>query len=153
PSWRRSGRASSSRRRAPWRRAASTALRTLRRRRSRSPPARCSRGSAWDGDWTSRTVYCYRRRTMYEKTIQTQNLGKRYGDLWALRNLDLEVGAGTVLGLLGNNGAGKTTTIRLLTTLSTPSEGSGSVAGHDIVTAAARVRSDIGVAAQAATVD
>ncbi len=90
---------------------------------------------------------------MYEKTIQTANLGKRYGDLWALRNLDLEVDAGTVLGLLGHNGAGKTTTIRLLTTLSAPSEGSASVAGHDVVTAAARVRSDIGVAAQAATVD
>jgi ABC-2 type transport system ATP-binding protein len=90
---------------------------------------------------------------MYEKTIETTNLGKRYGDLWALRNLDLEVEVGTVLGLLGHNGAGKTTTIRLLTTLSTPSEGTASVAGHDVVTAAARVRSDIGVAAQAATVD
>jgi len=90
---------------------------------------------------------------MYEKTIRTSNLGKRYGDIWALRNLDLEVDAGTVLGLLGHNGAGKTTTIRLLTTLSTPSEGSAFVAGHDVVTGAARVRSDIGVAAQAATVD
>jgi ABC-2 type transport system ATP-binding protein len=90
---------------------------------------------------------------MYEKTIRTTNLGKRYGELWALRNLDLEVDAGTVLGLLGHNGAGKTTTIRLLTTLSTPSEGSAFVAGHDVVTDAARVRSDIGVAAQAATVD
>ena len=86
-------------------------------------------------------------------TIETRNLGKRYGDMWALRHLDLEVEAGTVLGLLGHNGAGKTTTIRLLTTLSTPSEGSAFVAGHDVVTAAPRVRADIGVAAQAATVD
>jgi len=85
--------------------------------------------------------------------IQTRNLGKRYGGLWALRGLDLDVETGTVLGLLGHNGAGKTTTIRLLTTLSTPSEGSASVAGHDVVAAAARVRADIGVAAQAATVD
>ena len=90
---------------------------------------------------------------MYEKAIHTTNLGKRYGDLWALRNLDLEVETGTVLGLLGHNGAGKTTAIRLLTTLSTPSEGSARVAGHDVVAAPARVRSDIGVAAQAATVD
>ena len=90
---------------------------------------------------------------MYDNAIETRNLGKRYGDTWALRKLDLEVEAGTVLGLLGHNGAGKTTAIRLLTTLSTPSEGSASVAGHDVVAAAARVRGDIGVAAQAATVD
>jgi ABC-2 type transport system ATP-binding protein len=96
---------------------------------------------------------------MYEKTacsgnaIETRDLGKRYGEMWALRHLDLEVEAGTVLGLLGHNGAGKTTAIRLLTTLSTPSEGSAFVAGHDVVTAAPRVRADIGVAAQAATVD
>ena len=88
-----------------------------------------------------------------ESAIETRGLGKRYGDLWALRDLDLVVPAGTVLGLLGHNGAGKTTTIRLLTTLSTPTEGSATVAGHDVATAAGRVRDSIGVAAQAATVD
>jgi ABC-2 type transport system ATP-binding protein len=90
---------------------------------------------------------------MYENTIHTENLGKRYGDLWALRGLDLDVAPGTVLGLLGHNGAGKTTAIRLLTTLTKPTEGSATVAGHDIATAAAKVRASIGVAAQAATVD
>jgi ABC-2 type transport system ATP-binding protein len=85
--------------------------------------------------------------------IRTQGLGKRYGELWALSDLDLEVDAGTVLGLLGHNGAGKTTTIRVLTTLSTPTEGAASVAGHDVVAAPARVRASIGVAGQSATVD
>jgi ABC-2 type transport system ATP-binding protein len=85
--------------------------------------------------------------------IQTRGLSKRYGDLWALRELDLDVEPGTVLGLLGHNGAGKTTAIRLLTTLSTPTEGSASVAGHDVVAHPARVRASIGVAGQAATVD
>src|SRR5262245_42565981 len=85
--------------------------------------------------------------------IRTRNLGKRYGDLWALRGLDLDVEPGTVLGLLGHNGAGKTTAIRLLTTLSTPTEGSASVAGNDVASAPARVRAAIGVAGQAATVD
>jgi ABC-2 type transport system ATP-binding protein len=85
--------------------------------------------------------------------IQARGLGKRYGELWALRGLDLDVPAGTVLGLLGHNGAGKTTAIRLLTTLAEATVGSATVAGHDVATAAPQVRRSIGVAAQAATVD
>ena len=49
-----------------------------------------------------------------------EGLGKRYGEQWALRDFDLEVPAGSVLGLLGHNGAGKTTAIRILTTLALP---------------------------------
>ena len=52
--------------------------------------------------------------------ITATGLGKRFGELWALRNLDLHVAPGTVLGLLGHNGAGKTTAIRILTTLANP---------------------------------
>jgi ABC-2 type transport system ATP-binding protein len=85
--------------------------------------------------------------------IEARGLGKCFGDLWALRELDLDVPAGSVLGLLGHNGAGKTTAIRVLTTLSAPTEGRASVAGHDVVAAAAQVRASIGVAGQAATVD
>jgi ABC-2 type transport system ATP-binding protein len=88
-----------------------------------------------------------------DAVIQARGLGKRFGELWALRELDLDVPAGSVLGLLGHNGAGKTTAIRLLTTLSEPTEGSAMVAGHDVVAAAPQVRASIGVAAQAATVD
>jgi ABC-2 type transport system ATP-binding protein len=99
---------------------------------------------------------------MYETTVRSttntvgvhaEGLGKRYGDQWALRELDLDVPAGTVLGLLGHNGAGKTTAIRILTTLAAPTEGRATVAGHDVVAAPALVRSSIGVAAQDATVD
>ena len=85
--------------------------------------------------------------------VRAAGLGKKFGDLWALRELDLDVKPGTVLGLLGHNGAGKTTAIRILTTLSKPTEGSASVAGFDCTTEAARVRERIGVASQAATVD
>lgn len=85
--------------------------------------------------------------------VVAAGLGKRYGDLWALRELDLHVPAGSVLGLLGHNGAGKTTAIRILTTLATPTTGSARVAGHDVVAEPQLVRSRIGVAAQDATVD
>jgi len=85
--------------------------------------------------------------------VEADGLGKRYGDLWALRELDLEVPAGTVLGLLGHNGAGKTTAIRILTTLTTPTAGTARVAGLDVVADAARVRSQIGVVGQSAAVD
>ena len=85
--------------------------------------------------------------------VATENLGKRYDDLWALRNLDLYVPAGSVLGLLGHNGAGKTTAMRILTTLALPTTGRASVAGLDVVTHAAQVRTRLGLAGQYATVD
>jgi ABC-2 type transport system ATP-binding protein len=85
--------------------------------------------------------------------VVADQLAKRYDDLWALRDLHLEVPPGTVLGLLGHNGAGKTTAIRILTTLSTPTEGRAEVAGFDVVSDPTAVRRRIGVAAQQATVD
>src|SRR3954451_15777805 len=85
--------------------------------------------------------------------VAAHDLGKRYGDLWALRHLDLSVPRGTVLGLLGHNGAGKTTAIRILTTLARPTEGVAAVAGHDDVAAPDAARRSTGVAAQEATVD
>jgi ABC-2 type transport system ATP-binding protein len=85
--------------------------------------------------------------------VSARDLGKRFGDMWALRHLDLEVPAGTVLGLLGHNGAGKTTAIRILTTLTKPTTGAASVAGFDVTRQPGQVRARIGVAAQQATVD
>ena len=85
--------------------------------------------------------------------MRARGLGKRYGELWALRDLDLDVAPGQVLGLLGHNGAGKTTAIRILTTLTSPSEGTATVAGIDVARHPGEVRRRIGVAAQQATVD
>src|SRR5438309_10828939 len=85
--------------------------------------------------------------------VAAQDLGKLYGDLWALRDLDLEVPTGTVLGLLGHNGAGKTTAIRILTTLTAPTTGGATVAGLDVIADARRVRTQIGLAGQSAAVD
>jgi ABC-2 type transport system ATP-binding protein len=85
--------------------------------------------------------------------VVAERLGKRFGELWALQDLDLEVPAGTVLGLLGHNGAGKTTAVRILTTLARPTTGTARVDGLDVVADAAAVRSRIGLAGQSATVD
>ena len=85
--------------------------------------------------------------------MSAEGLGRRYGDLWALRDVDLEVPRGTVLGLLGHNGAGKTTAVRILTTLLAPSEGRATVAGCDVTADAAELRTRIGLAGQQATVD
>jgi ABC-2 type transport system ATP-binding protein len=92
-------------------------------------------------------------RAAQDLAIEAEDLGKRFGALWALRHLDLAVPTGSVLGLLGPNGAGKTTCVRILTTLLEPDEGRASVAGLDVVSDADEVRHRIGLAGQQATVD
>ena len=65
-------------------------------------------------------------------TIETHGLSKQYGRQFALRDLNLQVFEGEVLGYLGPNGAGKTTTIRLLLGLISPTAGSATVFGLDV---------------------
>lgn len=91
---------------------------------------------------------------MAESTmIEAHGLRKRFGATVALDGVDLEVPAGTILGMLGPNGAGKTTAVRILTTLSIPDSGSARVGGCDVLTEAAAVRRQIGVTGQQATLD
>ena len=85
--------------------------------------------------------------------IEAHGLYKRFGSTVALDGIDLEVPAGTIVGVLGPNGAGKTTAVRILTTLALPDDGSARVAGHDVVTEANEVQRNIGVTAQDATLD
>jgi ABC-2 type transport system ATP-binding protein len=85
--------------------------------------------------------------------ILADGVHKSYGRVRALVGLDLEVQAGTVLGVLGPNGAGKTTLVRILTTLLKPDRGRVEVAGLDVVKQAAGVRARIGLAGQYAAVD
>ncbi|MFB7599435.1 ATP-binding cassette domain-containing protein [Streptomyces sp. NPDC056160] len=85
--------------------------------------------------------------------VLSEGLEKRFGDVHAVRGLDLAVAEGTVCGVLGPNGAGKTTAVRLLTTLLRPDAGSARVAGHDLVREPAAVRRRIGVTGQDTSVD
>jgi ABC-2 type transport system ATP-binding protein len=77
--------------------------------------------------------------------LRAVGLGRRFGDRWAVRDIDLEVHRGEVLGLLGPNGAGKTTTVRLLTALIEPTEGTASVDGFDVRTQPDDVRARVGI--------
>ncbi|MBM3679580.1 MAG: ATP-binding cassette domain-containing protein [Actinobacteria bacterium] len=88
-----------------------------------------------------------------EHAIEARGLRKRYGDVEALRGVDLHVEAGSVYGLLGPNGAGKTTAVRILTTLLRPDAGEARVAGADVARQPAAVRERIGLAGQYAAVD
>ena len=90
---------------------------------------------------------------MPDQMIRTESLRKSFGDVHALKGVDLEVEPATVFGLLGPNGAGKTTTVRILTTLLAPDEGRAEVAGFDVVRDAEPLRHVIGLAGQSAAVD
>ncbi len=85
--------------------------------------------------------------------IEVRNLVKNYGEVQAVRGVEFEVATGEVFGFLGPNGAGKTTTINMLCTLVTPTSGSASVAGHDVVHERDDVRRNIGLVFQDPTLD
>src|SRR5580693_9881257 len=85
--------------------------------------------------------------------IETEGLRKSFGQVRALRGVDLAVPQGSVCALLGPNGAGKTTAVRVLATLTRPDGGTALVAGHDVVREPAKVRRVIGLAGQHAAVD
>ena len=85
--------------------------------------------------------------------IEVDGLTKRFGDFVAVDHVSFHVEEGEIFGLLGPNGAGKTTLIRMLTTLTPPTEGSARVAGHDVRKDANGVRNSIGVIPQALTSD
>ncbi|MGH2466607.1 MAG: ATP-binding cassette domain-containing protein, partial [Candidatus Limnocylindrales bacterium] len=84
--------------------------------------------------------------------ILVEGLTKSFGDVHALRGIDLAVPRGTVLSVLGPNGAGKTTAVRILTTLSQPDAGRAVIEGHDVVREPDAVRSMIGLAGQSAAI-
>lgn len=88
-----------------------------------------------------------------KEVIVTENLTKKYGDIWAVKDLNLNVHSGETFGFLGPNGAGKTTTIRMLTTLTKPTSGRAWVNGFDVVKEPDNVKKEFGIAQQHMSLD
>ncbi len=76
--------------------------------------------------------------------IRCENLSRHYGEVAALKPLNLEVPTGAIFGFLGRNGAGKTTTMRLLTGLARPSTGKAWIAGVETTLADSAARAQFG---------
>jgi ABC-2 type transport system ATP-binding protein len=76
--------------------------------------------------------------------IEVKGLTKRYGKLEAARDLTFSVAKGEVVGFLGPNGAGKTTTMNMLTGYLSPTEGTASIGGHDVLEEPIEVKRLIG---------
>jgi ABC-2 type transport system ATP-binding protein len=80
--------------------------------------------------------------------VTLRELSRRFGDFTAVNRINLDVKKGEIFGFLGPNGAGKSTTIRMLCGILTPSNGSGTVAGFDIVRQPERIKTVIGYMSQ-----
>ncbi len=85
--------------------------------------------------------------------LSARGLSRRYGRNWALSRVDLEVGAGEVVALLGANGAGKSTLLNLLSTLHRPTEGTLEIFGLDARHHHTRIRARLGYVAHATLLD
>ena len=76
--------------------------------------------------------------------IETHDLTKKYGDLFAIRSIELKLDEGDLFGFIGPNGAGKTTTMRIIATLLNPTWGEAYVCGHSIYTNPKEIRRLVG---------
>ncbi len=76
--------------------------------------------------------------------IETHDLTKKYGDLYAIRSINMKLDQGDLFGFIGPNGAGKTTTMRILATLLQPSWGEAYVCGNSIYTKPKEIRRLVG---------
>ena len=76
--------------------------------------------------------------------IKTIKLTKKYDDMYAIRDIDLDLGQGDLFGFIGPNGAGKTTTMRIIATLLEPTEGEAYVCDYSIYTHPKEIRRMVG---------
>jgi ABC-2 type transport system ATP-binding protein len=102
-------------------------------------------------DWRRRAAPApvrARLTTDNDTVIEVRDLTRRFGDFVAVDSASFSVRRGEIFGLLGPNGAGKTTTFRMLCGLLPASGGSLQVAGHNLRTARAEARREIGYVSQ-----
>ena len=85
--------------------------------------------------------------------VSVQNVRKVYNDAPVVSDLSFTIQSGEMFGLLGPNGAGKSTTIRMLTTLTKPTQGHIEVAGFDVTRQPLQAKQNIGVVLQQTSVD
>ena len=85
--------------------------------------------------------------------VSLQNVYKTFNNVPVVNDLSFAIASGEMFGLLGPNGAGKSTTIRMLTTLTQPTQGHIEVAGYDVVRQPTQVKQNIGVVLQQTSVD
>src|SRR5439155_17669997 len=90
---------------------------------------------------------------MADAAIATEQLVKRYGEIEAVRGIDLSILPGEIFGFLGPNGAGKSTTISMLCTLLEPTSGRAAVAGLDVAHNPYSLRARIGLVFQDPALD
>ncbi|MFX1321912.1 MAG: ABC transporter ATP-binding protein [Promethearchaeota archaeon] len=76
--------------------------------------------------------------------ITTLNLTKDFGNVVAVKDLNLKIRHGITYGLLGPNGAGKTTTVRMLNSIISPTSGTAKIVGYDIITESQQVKINCG---------
>jgi len=88
-----------------------------------------------------------------ENAIETFELTKQFKDITAVDHVNVKIKQGEIFGLLGPNGAGKTTAISMLCTILTPTKGTATVNGYDILKEPDDVRKSIGIVFQQPSVD
>lgn len=85
---------------------------------------------------------------MYKSAIEMEHLVKKYPDVQALDDLNLQVKKGELFGLLGPNGAGKTTAINILCGLTKPTSGTATICGYSVQKEQTKIKEVIGVCIQ-----
>ena len=85
---------------------------------------------------------------MGKNMIEVKNLTKEFNGITAVDHISFDVKEGEIFGLLGPNGAGKSTTIRMLCTLTRPTEGTATIGSHDIVKDDSKVRELVGLVSE-----